>query len=269
VGAALSRSVPLVAALAAVVPAAPARAAELGERTLERGDRGDDVRALQELLGDLDLRTETDGVFGSGTVSRVKAYERREDLPVDGRVSPGQVRGMERRAAATVDDTLRPGEPVGADEPGPPADGTTQPDETASGTSTAGTFPVDGTHRFGDGFGSRDTGHKGQDVMADCGTPLRAVADVTVRKVATEAAAGRYVVLHDGDSGEDYVYMHMSSVSVATGDSVSAGDKVGAVGRTGDATACHLHFEEWTAPGWYAGGQAKDPAAFLHSLEGS
>ena len=62
--AALSRSVPLVAALAAVVPAAPARAAELGERTLERGDRGDDVRALQELLGDLDLRTETDGVFG-------------------------------------------------------------------------------------------------------------------------------------------------------------------------------------------------------------
>jgi murein DD-endopeptidase MepM/ murein hydrolase activator NlpD len=61
----------------------------------------------------------------------------------------------------------------------------------------------------------------------------------------------------------------MSSVSVATGDSVSAGDKVGAVGQTGDATACHLHFEEWTAPGWYAGGQAEDPASLLHSLEGS
>ena len=56
--------------------------------------------------------------------------------------------------------------------------------------------------------------------MADCGTPLRAVKDVTVRKVATEAAAGRYIVLHDADSGEDYVYMHMSAVDVSVGDAV-------------------------------------------------
>src|SRR6185369_4870693 len=50
VRAALSRAVPLVAVLAAAAPVAQARAAELGERTLERGDRGDDVRQLQELL---------------------------------------------------------------------------------------------------------------------------------------------------------------------------------------------------------------------------
>jgi len=133
-------------------------------------------------------------------------------------------------------------------------------------TGAAGTFPVDGAHRYGDGFGDRG-GHRGQDVMADCGTPLRAVKDLSVRKVATEAAAGRYIVLHDGDSGEDYVYMHMSTVGVSAGDRVSAGDKVGEVGRTGDATACHLHFEEWTAPGWYAGGHAKDPLSFLRSLD--
>jgi murein DD-endopeptidase MepM/ murein hydrolase activator NlpD len=269
VRAALSRAVPLVAALAAVAPAAAARAAELGERTLQRGDRGDDVRALQELLGDLDLGTETDGVFGAGTVARVKAYERREDLPVDGRVSPGQAHGMERRAGGG-DDTLRPTDrPGGGGEAPTGTPGEMQPEAPGSGSAAAGTFPVDGPHHDGDGFGSRGGGHKGQDVMADCGTPLRAVNDVTVRKVATEAAAGRYIVLHDGDSGEDYVYMHMSSVSAAVGDSVSAGDRVGAVGQTGDATACHLHFEEWTAPGWYTGGQAKDPAPFLRSLEGS
>ena len=57
--------------------------------------------------------------------------------------------------------------------------------------------------------------------MADCGTPLRAVKDVTVRKVATEAAAGRYIVLHDSSSGEDYVYMHMSAVGVSVGDAVT------------------------------------------------
>jgi murein DD-endopeptidase MepM/ murein hydrolase activator NlpD len=92
---------------------------------------------------------------------------------------------------------------------------------------------------------------------------------VTVRRVATEAAAGRYIVLHDGSSGEDYVYMHLSAVDVAVGDSPSAGEKVGEVGRTGDATACHLHFEEWTSPGWYTGGHAKDPLSFLRSLGGS
>src|SRR4051794_25703095 len=62
VRAALSRAVPFVAALAAVAPAAAAApAAEPGERTLERGGRGDDVRALQELLTRLDLPTDADG----------------------------------------------------------------------------------------------------------------------------------------------------------------------------------------------------------------
>jgi murein DD-endopeptidase MepM/ murein hydrolase activator NlpD len=252
VHAVLSRAVPLVAAVVAAVPAVPAAGAnELGERTLERGDRGDDVRALQELLTDLDLPTDADGTFGTATVAHVRTYERREDLPVDGRVSPGQARGMQRRAN-DGDAALRPtGRHAGGE---PPAD------------SASGTYPVDGAHAYGEGFGDRGGGHKGQDVMADCGTPLRAVRDVTVRRVATEAAAGRYVVFHDGDSGEDYVYMHLSAVDVATGDSVSAGEKVGSVGRTGDATACHLHFEQWTAPGWYGGGDAKDPLPLLRSL---
>ena len=256
--AALSRAVPMVAILAAAVPIAQARAAQLGERTLERGDRGDDVRELQELLTGLDLDTDADGVFGAGTVTQVKAYERREDLPVDGRVSPGQIHGMKRRAGGTAPNIVQSDDPPAADAPAP-ADGGAQ-------TGAAGTFPVDGAHRYGDGFGDRG-GHRGQDVMADCGTPLRAVKDVTVRRAATEAAAGRYIVLHDGDSGEDYVYMHMSTAAVSVGDSVSAGGNVGEVGQTGDATACHLHFEEWTAPGWYAGGRAKDPLSLLRSLD--
>jgi murein DD-endopeptidase MepM/ murein hydrolase activator NlpD len=259
VRAALSRAVPFVAALAAVVPA-PAPAAEPGERTLERGDRGDDVRALQELLTKLDLPTDADGVFGASTVSHVTSYERREDLPADGRVSPGQLHGMQRRAGETP--TMRPPGAPGGDTPLPGAEPPSPPAEPAA----AGTYPVDGAHHYGDGFGDRGGEHKGQAVMADCGTPLRAVAGVTVRHVATEAAAGRYLVLHDSGSGEDYVYMHLSAVGVAEGDHVRGGEKVGEVGQTGDATACHLHFEEWTEPGWYAGGHAKDPLPFLRSL---
>ena len=253
--AALSRTVPLVAAVVAAVPVVPANAAGLGERTLERSDRGDDVRALQELLTDIDLPIAVDGAYSADTVARVKSYERREHLPVDGRVSPGQARGMQRRAGS-ADKAVAPTDPA----LNPPADASPRPD--------ARTYPVDGPHTYGDGFGA-GRGHQGQDIMADCGTPLRAVKDATVRRVATEAAAGRYVVLHDAGSGEDYVYMHLSSVDVAVGDAPKGGEKVGEVGRTGDATACHLHFEEWTEPGWYAGGHAKDPLSFLRSLGAS
>jgi len=252
VHAALSRTVPLVAAVVAAAPVVPAKATELGDRTLERGDRGEDVRELQELLTRLDLETRVDGAFDAGTVAQVKRYERREHLPVDGRVSSGQARGMQRRASA--DDAVTPTEPA-VNAPAP-------------GAAAEDAYPIDGPHTYGDGFGDRG-GHQGQDIMADCGTPLRAVKDVTVRRVATEAAAGRYVVLHDGGSGEDYVYMHLSTVDVAVGDTPRAGEKVGEVGQTGDATACHLHFEEWTEPGWYAGGHAKDPLALLRSLGGS
>ena len=208
---ALCRVVPFVAALAAVAPAA-APAAEPGERTLEHGDRGDDVRALQE-------------------------------------------HGM------------RPSGEPGGDTPLPGAQPSSPPPREPD--ASAGRYPVDGTHHYGDGFDDRGGAHKGQDVMADCGTPLRAVRDVTVRRVATEAAAGRYVVLHDAGSGQDYVYMHMSAVDVRSGDRVAGGEKVGEVGQTGDATACHLHFEEWTAPGWYEGGHAEDSLPFLRSLVSS
>jgi hypothetical protein len=118
-------------------------------------------------------------------------------------------------------------------------------------------FPVRGPHTYGDGVGAPRAGHthEGQDVLAACGTPLQAARGGHVQYNAYQSAAGNYLVIDGKGTGHDYAYMHLKKPSpLHKGERVKTGEKVGAVGSTGDATACHLHFEEWSAPGWYEGG---------------
>ena len=131
-------------------------------------------------------------------------------------------------------------------------------------------FPVRGRHNYGDAgarFGAPRSGHthQGQDVLASCGTKLVAAQGGTVKYAAYQSAAGYYIVI-DGVDGTDNAYMHLAQPSPFTqGDKVYTGQQIGVVGDTGDASACHLHFEIWTAPGWYDGGQPIDP---LPALQG-
>ena len=132
-----------------------------------------------------------------------------------------------------------------------------------------GVFPIKGRHSYGTETNRFGGGrhHGGQDVFAKCGTALVAVFDATVQHVAFQSRAGNYVVLQ-GMDGQSYAYMHMQQkAEVAEGESVLASEQVGRVGDTGHATGCHLHFELWTAPGWYEGGHAIDPLPLLRSLD--
>ena len=80
------------------------------------------------------------------------------------------------------------------------------------------------------------------------------------------AAAGHYLVI-DGDESElAYAYMHLQAPSpVAAGRRVYTGQAIGAVGASGNAAGCHLHFELWSAPGWYDGGRPLDPLRELQA----
>jgi murein DD-endopeptidase MepM/ murein hydrolase activator NlpD len=131
-------------------------------------------------------------------------------------------------------------------------------------------FPVRGAHTYGDGFGVPRSGHthQGVDVMAACGVQLVAARGGVVKYKGTHSAAGNYLVI-DGDKTDiDSAYMHMREPSpLKKGDKVLTGQPIGFVGRTGDATACHLHFEEWSGPGWYTGGQAFDPLPDLKAWD--
>lgn len=150
---------------------------------------------------------------------------------------------------------------------------------TASDTPSLGVavfafiFPVRGPHNFGSAgaqFGAGRDGHthQGQDVMADCGTKLVAARGGTVQYAGYQGAAGNYIVIDQKGSAEDNMYAHLIAPSpLKTGDRVATGQSIGNVGQTGDATACHLHFEVWSAPGWYEGGQPYDPLALLKAWD--
>jgi murein DD-endopeptidase MepM/ murein hydrolase activator NlpD len=134
-------------------------------------------------------------------------------------------------------------------------------------------FPVRGKHDYGGaiaGFGAGRAGHshQGQDVFADCGTPLVAARGGVVRYKAFQSRAGNYVVI-DGDGTDvDYAYMHLQGPAlVDKGDRVMTGQRLGNVGDTGDARGCHLHFEAWSGPGWYEGGKPFDPLALLRAWD--
>ncbi len=118
-------------------------------------------------------------------------------------------------------------------------------------------FPIRGRHTYGDGIGAPRSGHthQGQDVFARCGTPLVAARGGRVQWKAYHASAGYYLVIDGKKTGHDYAYMHLKKRSrLHRGERVRTGQKIGQVGESGNASGCHLHMEEWTAPGWYEGG---------------
>jgi murein DD-endopeptidase MepM/ murein hydrolase activator NlpD len=134
-------------------------------------------------------------------------------------------------------------------------------------------FPVRGSHDFGGPgaeFGAGRAGHihQGQDVFAKCGTRMVAARGGRVKFKQYHSAAGHYIVI-DGDGTDvDYAYMHLDQPSpFSTGDRVYTGQTIGAVGDSGNAEGCHLHFELWSGPGWYDGGKPFDPLPSLRAWD--
>jgi murein DD-endopeptidase MepM/ murein hydrolase activator NlpD len=147
---------------------------------------------------------------------------------------------------------------------------TTTPTTTTPAAPGTMIFPVAGPHTFGDGFGAARKGHthQGQDIMTACGTPLVAVSRAKVKWVSFQGAAGNYVVIRNKKLHQDYMYAHLATTaSVTKGTVVQPGQQIGIVGQTGDATACHLHFELWLGK-WYRGGHPVDPMPYLQTYQG-
>ena len=148
--------------------------------------------------------------------------------------------------------------------------GTAAPPTTTAPPGTM-IFPVAGAHTIGQGFGAARSGgrqHEGQDIMSACGTPLVAVSRAKVKFVSFQSLAGNYVVIRNKKLHQDYMYAHLATrAMVSKGQVVQPGQQIGIVGETGDATACHLHFELWRGK-WYRGGHPVNPLPFLQTFAG-
>ena len=136
----------------------------------------------------------------------------------------------------------------------------------APGAASAQAYPIRGAHQYWEGFGGA-RGHEGVDVGARCGTPLVAAQSGRVRFVKYHPRAGNYLVIDVAESVFDIAYMHLAEPAAAVpGQSVTAGQPVGLVGDTGNASGCHLHFELWEGS-YYGGGAPVDPMPYLLSLD--
>lgn len=121
------------------------------------------------------------------------------------------------------------------------------------------------TSRFGRGreFNGKVTSrHMGTDFAGATGAPVRAANRGVVRLV-DDFYLGGNVVYVDHGGGLVTAYLHLSEQTVAEGDTVARGTRLGRVGATGRVTGPHLHFIV------RYGGVTVDPQAFLSLMGGA
>lgn len=115
--------------------------------------------------------------------------------------------------------------------------------------------PISGTitSRVGDGcYGNVRPSHQGIDIAGDGGQPIRAAYDGVIKTRSVNSGYGYFT---DVEHAGGYVtrYAHMAAPGTyAPGTRVERGQSIGAVGKTGNATAFHLHFEVWRNGSVYA-----------------
>lgn len=231
-----------VAAPATTVPPAEVSAAAVPTMTSttlpSRGNRGDNVRALQNALiaAGIEVKGGADGVFGGATFVALQKFQTTNGLEVSGRLTPPTAIKLGLIAAPSVQISV---------------------------------FPVQGLCSYENTWHApRGTNrlHLGVDILAKEGNLLYAVADGTITKmytVASDKLAGNGVRLTTAD-GTYFFYGHMQRVAdgITIGTTVKAGQVVGYLGKTGGTTTPHLHLEVHPL-----GGEAIDPTPVVAAVD--
>ncbi|TRY20259.1 M23 family metallopeptidase [Tessaracoccus rhinocerotis] len=138
--------------------------------------------------------------------------------------------------------------------------GTDSPATSASGA----VLPIDkGKYRISAHYGQPGTRwatrHTGLDFAAPTGTPIRAVTAGTIISAHnTHGVYGNLTKIRATDGTETW-YAHQSRITAHEGQRVAAGQNIGEVGASGNASGPHLHLEVRT------NGRTTDPLVWLHN----
>lgn len=235
---ATARILGLTGSAPAAQPSAPAGGGPTAAGFPVYDERGARVVALQQALIKAGVLVSggADGAFGSATLNAIVRFQRARNLAPTGKVD----------AATAAALGLRP-----MDVPQAPV----------AAPVTLQAKPIAGRCFYGDTWGaarSNGRSHLGVDILAAEGTPLRAVVtgrviQIYVDRPGSLAGNGVKIALPDGTY---FFYAHLASLApgLAVGSSVTAGQTIGTVGKTGNTMVPHLHLE--IHPG---GGSAVNP----------
>ncbi|MGE4130031.1 MAG: murein hydrolase activator EnvC [Bdellovibrionales bacterium] len=104
-------------------------------------------------------------------------------------------------------------------------------------------WPVKSVH-VNRGFApSSDPDHQGIDFGGRKGEPILAAHEGLVIYVGNEFRGYGNMVLIEFDHEWATLYAHLDSVDIQSGETVYPGEVIGRMGRTGQASGVHLHFE--------------------------
>ena len=98
--------------------------------------------------------------------------------------------------------------------------------------------------------------HPGQDFAGAYGSPVYVTAPGVVAYAGVRSGYGNTVEVDHGH-GFKTRYGHLSAISVAVGQHVAVGQRIGAMGSTGRSTGTHLHYEVWV------NGRPQNPLRFV------
>ena len=132
-------------------------------------------------------------------------------------------------------------------------------------------YPVPAKYIGADNHNWHETGpywskwHTGTDFSAPCGTTVYAAHAGTIEIDTTQRswAGPQLVKVTTGAGGLTTWYAHMQNISVSRGQTVAAGEPIGQVGKEGNVSGCHLHFEVHLKNGSIYGPDNVDPSTWL------
>jgi biotin carboxyl carrier protein len=127
-----------------------------------------------------------------------------------------------------------------------------------STTVKAFAWPLRGQITAGFGPRGKRTHHEGIDIYGQAGEEIKAAASGTVAQAGIRGNYGRMAIIDHGD-GLATLYAHVRKLMVRVGDRVERGDPIAEVGRSGNATGTHLHFEV------LRNGRPVDPSGYLET----